>query len=170
MIREKRHNGRLLRSEGMVIRKALIIMSLLAMATSMYFWVTTALQWDRGVGLSFPDDFQVFMGGGGWYVGIDLGCAHVFWVNSASQAAGVRINAMWVPFYERSPGYLFNLGLPLWLFVIFFGALSWLAYRPIGLRKWRARSGLCLSCGYNLKGLTRPRCPECGAPFPKELT
>jgi ribosomal protein L37E len=26
--------------------------------------------------------------------------------------------------------------------------------------------GHCIQCGYNLFGLTEPRCPECGTPFP----
>ena len=39
---------------------------------------------------------------------------------------------------------------------------SWFwIYRPYS----RLRSGKCLSCGYNLHGLTEPRCPECGTPF-----
>ena len=25
--------------------------------------------------------------------------------------------------------------------------------------------GYCQKCGYNLRGLTKPRCPECGTPF-----
>lgn len=28
--------------------------------------------------------------------------------------------------------------------------------------KRRAKRGLCVHCGYNLTGLTEPRCPECG--------
>src|SRR5215510_3649348 len=27
----------------------------------------------------------------------------------------------------------------------------------------------CASCGYNLNGLTEPRCPECGTPFAEDL-
>jgi len=27
------------------------------------------------------------------------------------------------------------------------------------------RAGHCVRCGYNLKGLPEPRCPECGTPF-----
>ena len=27
----------------------------------------------------------------------------------------------------------------------------------------------CCSCGYNLTGLTTPRCPECGEPFDESL-
>ncbi len=30
----------------------------------------------------------------------------------------------------------------------------------------RHPEGHCTNCGYNLTGLTRPRCPECGTPFP----
>jgi hypothetical protein len=26
-------------------------------------------------------------------------------------------------------------------------------------------TGTCVKCGYNLTGLTEPRCPECGTPF-----
>ena len=29
-------------------------------------------------------------------------------------------------------------------------------------RRRRHRKGLCVTCGYNLTGLTEPRCPECG--------
>jgi len=31
--------------------------------------------------------------------------------------------------------------------------------------KRRLTNGLCVNCGYDLRGLTLPRCPECGAPF-----
>ena len=35
---------------------------------------------------------------------------------------------------------------------------------------WPRRSpklGFCVECGYNLRGSTEPRCPECGARFEK---
>ncbi len=38
-------------------------------------------------------------------------------------------------------------------------------------RRWRQpdRSGLCETCGYNLRGLPQPRCPECGTGFEPDL-
>jgi hypothetical protein len=33
------------------------------------------------------------------------------------------------------------------------------------LHRWALPPGHCLACGYNLFGLTRMRCPECGRPF-----
>ena len=43
-------------------------------------------------------------------------------------------------------------------FVITFGTLLKLLVR-------RRRQGICVQCGYNLKGLTELRCPECGTAF-----
>ncbi len=31
--------------------------------------------------------------------------------------------------------------------------------------RWRHRRPECVACGYDLRGLTEPRCPECGTPF-----
>lgn len=55
--------------------------------------------------------------------------------------------------------------LPLWmptlLFALYPAFLAVLSLR----RRRRKRRGLCVCCGYALKGLTEPRCPECNAPF-----
>ena len=32
----------------------------------------------------------------------------------------------------------------------------------------RVAEGRCARCGYDLQGLTEPRCPECGTPFDPE--
>jgi hypothetical protein len=39
-----------------------------------------------------------------------------------------------------------------------------LTYRKVR-RMERWRRGVCLRCEYDLRGLTEPRCPECGTPF-----
>ncbi len=52
--------------------------------------------------------------------------------------------------------------VPLLGFVL---ALAYLMALPSLLRRRRRRSGLCVQCGYDLRGLTTPRCPECGEGF-----
>jgi hypothetical protein len=42
-----------------------------------------------------------------------------------------------------------------------------LARGPIRRRR-RRRKGLCIHCGYDLRGLTETRCPECGETFEPE--
>ncbi|MCA9243967.1 MAG: hypothetical protein KDA32_08445 [Phycisphaerales bacterium] len=32
-------------------------------------------------------------------------------------------------------------------------------------RLWSNKRGVCSACGYSLRGLTEPRCPECGRSF-----
>ena len=51
---------------------------------------------------------------------------------------------------------------------VIFGTMFWLCH-PLQhhRRRNRKKLGLCLECGYNLKGLTELRCPECGEAFEK---
>ncbi len=64
--------------------------------------------------------------------------------------------------FRASPGRVSYVRLPVWLPCLL------LLYRPclailVGVReRARRRKNLCLACGYHLKGLTEPRCPECG--------
>jgi len=63
-----------------------------------------------------------------------------------------------------------NVGfLPLTLAVMMI--FNFLSAPYIGLMSYevrqerRRRRGLCVACGYNLRGLPEPRCPECGREF-----
>ena len=52
---------------------------------------------------------------------------------------------------------------PLWFAFVVLAAYPTLAFIRGPVRRWRRRKrGLCVQCGYNLTGLTEPRCPECG--------
>lgn len=51
---------------------------------------------------------------------------------------------------------------------VFPGLVATLAFCPLH-RGANSDLSRCEHCGYNLTGLTEPRCPECGTPFPRIL-
>lgn len=63
---------------------------------------------------------------------------------------------------QSSPGtgVMFHLGLPLLVFFIWSGCLI---IFPILRARARRKRGLCLACGYDMRGATSPRCTECGS-------
>lgn len=61
-------------------------------------------------------------------------------------------------------GRMLVLDALLWALPVLPTATIVLAYRKVR-RMERWRRGVCLRCEYDLRGLTEPRCPECGTPF-----
>lgn len=54
-------------------------------------------------------------------------------------------------------------GFPVWLPVVVLLMYPAAAFVRGPFLRWRRRRrGLCVRCGYDLTGLTEPRCPECG--------
>jgi hypothetical protein len=49
-------------------------------------------------------------------------------------------------------------------------ASYFLARRLLWRPSEQRRDTVCRKCGYNLTGLTEPRCPECGTPFDAQLS
>lgn len=73
---------------------------------------------------------------------------------------------LWFPHGEwsTSGGYSsLRLASPLYLFVVIFGGLCWRTYAPLRLSRKRRKLGLCVTCGYDMRG-TPDLCPECGHP------
>ena len=62
------------------------------------------------------------------------------------------------------------VSVPLWMPTFLFASLCFaFLYFPSHGRRKRRELGLCVKCGYNLKGLSEPRCPECNTPFDERL-
>ena len=68
------------------------------------------------------------------------------------------------PVFDSPPILLL---LPFWIPTLFFVLLLCVSFRPTHYFRCRKRekSGLCISCGYDLQGLIELRCPECKTPF-----
>ena len=62
---------------------------------------------------------------------------------------------------------------PVGMLVGFYWLFNFGLRRPFqrALREALQRKGvpICLKCGYDLRGQTEPRCPECGTPFDADL-
>ncbi len=59
-----------------------------------------------------------------------------------------------------------GVGVPFWLVFAMLAIGPTAAFMRGPLRRRRRRKhGECIRCGYNLTGLTEPRCPECGRAF-----
>ncbi len=88
------------------------------------------------VGLWGVSYFWVGFQSGQWYVAAEAGTLYASW----------------------------NLGIPLWMPTLLFLAVFWLSVAPLYRRRKRKKLGLCLKCGYDLRGSTK-RCPECNTPI-----
>ncbi len=79
-----------------------------------------------------------------------------------------QARGFWGCLYVRSSLALrtYSLETPWWLLAVLSGLCGIypaVAFFRGPVRRWRRRKrGLCVHCGYNLTGLTEPRCPECG--------
>ena len=104
--------------------------------------------------------------------GFVLGTVHHATAGSTALPAGftiLRVNG----FRHRSLGsvQLSNVKrtcvqFPFWFAFAALAAYPTLAFIRGPLRRYRRRrKGLCVGCGYNLTGLTEPRCPECATEF-----
>lgn len=67
--------------------------------------------------------------------------------------------------FARRRFYVFSFPCILILVGEVIGVWWLLRYSPRRIERIRRTRGLCAKCGYSLRGLLEPRCPECGTPF-----
>ncbi len=66
------------------------------------------------------------------------------------------------PLYDR--GRFVTVTVPIYLLVILTGVYPAYLLTPLHRRRKRKKLGLCVACGYDLRGSVE-RCPECGKGF-----
>ncbi|RJP37048.1 MAG: hypothetical protein C4547_06315 [Phycisphaerales bacterium] len=110
--------------------------------------------------------------GGAWRVGAACDCRPLFFIY------GCIGGLVFIPLLVRERGGAF-LQYPRdraddwWVTVscivmVVFAGLACRVLAAISYdwqRRIEVKVGLCRKCGYSLRGLTVPRCPECGTPF-----
>lgn len=147
-----------------MFRKTLTIFSLIGLLLSMGLWVASywRLECFGGLRVSLHNACVTF---GEW---------HASWDGTDPQGWGwvgfAGIHNDWVPAWNfaRISGlhyeHFWSIRLPMWIPVLLFSVLLWLTIRPYSRGRTRKRLGLCLRCGYDLRG-SNSRCPECNEPI-----
>jgi hypothetical protein len=79
----------------------------------------------------------------------------------------VDANGRWIDRLDNTAYVVrwFVVRVPLWFLAAVFGAYPTWQLALWGRKIRRRRRGLCVYCGYDLRGLVEPRCPECGMAF-----
>ena len=82
---------------------------------------------------------------------------------------GFRLEGYRGFYTEWKPGIEFEanvcrINLPLWVPILILLVLPLYALLPFSRRRKRKKLGLCVNCGYDLRG-SKERCPECGMPI-----
>ena len=140
-----------------MFRKTLTILSLLGLLLSVGAWVVA---W-RTYATYLASCVEFGIGNGcvlfGWYgecmdgpLGWNIGEDHTryWWIQKTHFGGGG-------PFFW----------LPLWIPALLFASTLSISYCvPFHRRRKRRKLGLCVACGYDLRGSVE-RCPECGTTF-----
>ena len=150
-----------------MIRKTVTILSLIGLLISGGLW-----------GLSYWDFSAAFIRSAeGVDIHLSQGClqfSYTAYVGGPRQprnilyVGGFRFDTTWMPpyyFTSGSPRFPSLVAyVPVNLLALAFLILSGYLLAPSHRRRKRKKLGLCVKCGYDLRG-SKKRCPECGTEF-----
>ena len=154
-----------------MIRKSVTILSLIGLLLSAGLWgasyISVLFGW-----VALPSDFGAWADRGSLQVHKTTLSQQVIQASGAADVIGfefgptlrtLTIGWQWRPQYRAD--YLgWSVYVPLYLPVLFFGTLLAFFMHPVHRRRKRRKLGLCLNCGYDLRG-SKDVCPECGTEF-----
>ena len=141
-----------------MLRKSLTILSLVGLLLSVGLWGVTYSQ-----AVYCADD-------SGWYI---TACLGALWIGKAPALAvegcfpvshtlaerrSLKDDIEWWPTFHRGGIFILPLWIPAFLFG---GASAYVLGLPLYRRRCCRRLGLCVECGYDLRGSSE-KCPECG--------
>ncbi len=143
-----------------MLRKTLTILSLIGLLLSVGLWGVSCGN------CGYVSGVKLWMLSNGVLIRsspLQIESPHWFW---RGRRAFGSFPPVWSPHVLRNDfGQVWLVSLPLWIPTLVFGISLYLC-RPFHAHRRRKRKklGLCLSCGYDLRGST-DRCPECGVGF-----
>ncbi len=142
-----------------MLRKSLTISSLIGLLLSVGLWGVSYwnLSW-----LSSDNHINVWIGRGGFHLGISDGYSRLPGRRNFRISGPRGLSARWLPVIKRYSIEHTTYFLPLWVPTLVFAFTFWLSYTPLHRRRKRKKLGLCVKCGYDLRG-SKERCPECGS-------
>ena len=157
-----------------MIRKTLIILSLIGLLLSLGLWGVSYLNlfylgtqnnlntWDGYIVYDYRSTLgPIPLAETGWSLGaFDPRTIDGNKARRESQETFLGQTMLWPRFMFSKP--IIMVAVPLWMPTFLFASLGFaFLYLPSLRRRKRKKLGLCLKCGYDLRG-SEDRCPECG--------